>query len=187
MFVWFCYTYWLVFIFCGMKDVWAFGLMFPAFYPFLDWALLRQRPSFFSRPHVFLSCIYPLLRLWAYWLLILSYHFIMSALTLPSFLLRVTPWTCSLVFLLCQPTSSSISCSGLPRPIFHIFTSFGLCWATFLLCQPILLLYSLAHLLPPYLFNSHWLFTRFFGLPGPITYLYLLHLYLLLLFRLIGL
>ena len=137
MFVWFCYTYWLVFIFCGMKDVWAFGLMFPAFYPFLDWALLRQRPSFFSRPHVFLSCVYPLLRLWAYWLLILSYHFIMSAITLPSFLLRVTPWTCSLVFLLCQPTSSSISCSGLPRPIFHIFTSFGLYWPTFLLCQPI--------------------------------------------------
>ena len=28
-------TYWLVFIFYGVKDVWAFGFMFLAFYPFL--------------------------------------------------------------------------------------------------------------------------------------------------------
>ena len=37
----------------------------------------------------------------------------------------------------CQPTSSSIFCSRLPRPTFYIFTSFGLCWPAFLLCQPI--------------------------------------------------
>ena len=50
--------------------------------------------------------------------------------------LHTTLWTCGLIFLLCQPTSSSIFCSRLPWPTFHIFTSFRLCWPTFLLCQP---------------------------------------------------
>ena len=50
--------------------------------------------------------------------------------------LHITLWTCGLIFLLCQPTSSSIFCSRLPWPTFHIFTSFRLCWPTFLLCQP---------------------------------------------------
>ena len=34
MFVWFCCTFWWVFNFCGMKDTWAFGLMFPDFHSF---------------------------------------------------------------------------------------------------------------------------------------------------------
>ena len=107
---------------------------------------------------------------WASWLLILPYHFIMPTIALPSFLLCVIPWTCPLTFLLCQPTSLSIFCSGLPRPTFHIFTSFRLCWPTFLLCQTISLFHSsgfLNPLLSFYLFYSHGLFARSFGLPWP--------------------
>ena len=120
MFVWFCFTYWLVFIICGVKDVWAFGLMFLTFYPFLDWALWAKALIFLPSP------CFPLLRPWAFWLLILPYHFIVPAIALPSFLLRITLWTCGLMFLQCQPTSSAIFYSGLPWPTFHIFTSFGL-------------------------------------------------------------
>ena len=98
------------------------------FIPSFDWALLGQRPSSSSRVH---------LCQWAFWLLVLPYHFIVPAIALPSLLLRVTPWTSGLMFLLCQPISLSILCLGLPRPTFHIFTSFGLCWPTILLCQPI--------------------------------------------------
>ena len=144
------------------------------FIPSLDWALLGQRPSSYSRAH---------LCQWAFWLLVLPYHFIMPVIALPSLLLCVTSWTCGLMFLLCQPISLSILYFGLLRPTFHIFTSFGLCWPTFLLCQPISLFHPsdfLGSLLPLYLFYSHGLFTRSFRLPQPYPYL-------LLLFRFIGL
>ena len=93
-------------------------------------------------------------------------------MALPSFLLRVTPWTCSLMCLLCQPTFSSISCLGLPRPIFislplldfidqhSYYTS---------LFHYFIHRASLAHLLPLYLFYFHWLFTRSLDFLGPIT------------------
>ena len=139
-----------------MKDVWAFGLMFPAFYPFLDWALLRQRPSFFSRPHVFLSCVYPLLRLWAYWLLILSYHFIMSAITLPSFLLRVTRELVVWCFYCANPFLHQSLAQGFLGPFFISLPLLGFidqhsyCASPFFIHRA-----SLAHLLPLYLFYFH--------------------------------
>ena len=42
--VWFCCVHWFVLIFCGVKDVWAFGLIFSSFYPFLSWVLSRRKP-----------------------------------------------------------------------------------------------------------------------------------------------
>ena len=88
-----------------------------------------------SKSFIFLlSPCFHFLWQWAFWLLIPPYHFIVLTIALPFFLILVTPWTCTLMFLSCQPISSSIFCSGLPRPTFHIFTSFGLCWPTSLLC-----------------------------------------------------
>ena len=112
---------------------------------------------------------------WAFWPLILPYHFIVFAIALPFFLLLIIPWACGLMFLPYQPISSSIFCSGLPRPTFHVFTSFGLVgqhsyhassfyhfisWA------------SLTHLLLFYLYYSHRLFAKFFGLPQLIYYIF---------------
>ena len=88
------------------------------------------------------SSCFPFWCLWAFWLLILPYHFIVPTMTLPLLSFLVIPWACKLILLPCQPTSSSIFYSGLPWPIFHVFTSFGLCWPTFLLCQLISLLHS---------------------------------------------
>ena len=79
---------------------------------------------------------FPFLRSWASRLLILPYHFIVPVITLHFLLLRNTLWTCGLMFLSCQPTSSSIFCLGLLRPTFHIFTSFRLCWPTFCCANP---------------------------------------------------
>ena len=102
-----------MFIFCGVKDVWAFGLMFSAFHPFLDWALLGQKALIFL-----LSPCFPFLCSWAFWLLNLPYHFIMSAIALPLLSFLVIPWAYRPVLLLCQPTSSSIFCSGVLSPLF---------------------------------------------------------------------
>ena len=79
-------------------------------------------PMFFFLVSVGLLAIYPAT----------SLHCACYNFTLP--LLCVTPWTCGLTILSCQPTSVSIFCSGLPRPTFHIFTFFGFCLPTFLLC-----------------------------------------------------
>ena len=49
----FCCTCLLVFIFYGVKDVWAIVFIFSFFYPFLDWVLLGQKPSFSYRAHHF--------------------------------------------------------------------------------------------------------------------------------------
>ena len=83
------------------------------------------------------SPCFPFLCLQTFWLLVLPYHFVVLVVALPLLLLPVTPWACGQMLLPCQPTSSSIFCSRLPRPTFYIFTSFGLCWPAFLLCQPI--------------------------------------------------
>ena len=49
-----------------------------------------------------------------FWPLILPYHLVVSATALPFFLYLIIPWACGLMFLSCQPTSSSILCSRLP-------------------------------------------------------------------------
>ena len=91
MLVWFSYMCWLMFIFCDVKDVWAFGLIFSAFHPFLDWALLG------AKAHIFLpSPCFPFLCPWAFGLLILPYDFIMLAIALPLFFISCYPmglWT----------------------------------------------------------------------------------------------
>ena len=61
-----------------------------------------------------------------FWPLILPCHFIVSVIILSFFLFLITSWVCGLMFLPCQPISSSILCSGLSWFIFHVFTSFGL-------------------------------------------------------------
>ena len=63
---------------------------------------------------------------WAFWPLILPYHFIMNAIILPLFLFLVTSWACGLMLLSCRPSFLLIFCSGLPWLTFHTFTSLGL-------------------------------------------------------------
>ena len=175
-FVWFCCMFWLVFISCGVKDMWAFGLMFPVFYPFFGLGVAWAKALIFL-----LSPCFSFLCLWASWLLILPYHFIVSAVAIPSLLLRVTPWTRGLM---CQSTFLSILYSRLPRLTFYIFTSFGLNWPTFLLCQPFYHFISRAfsaHLLHFYLFYSHGLFARSFGLPWPNYHISIFYCFLSLL------
>ena len=166
VFVWFYCTFWLVFLSCGVKDVWTFRLRFLAFYPFFRLGVAWAKALIFLR-----SLCFPFLCQWASWLLILPYHFIVLVIVLPS--LRVTLWTCGLTFLPCQPTSLSIFCLGLPRPTSHIYTSFGLCWPTFLPCQPYFIISFLRLPRPIY-----FLFTSFtpmgflldlLGFLGPIT------------------
>ena len=166
-FVWFCCTYWLIFISCGVKDVWAFGLIFASFYPFLDQVSLGHNPLSSCWAHAFFS-LWP----WAFWPLILPYHFIMPAITLPLLLFLITPWACGLMFLPWQPISSSIFCLGLPWLTFHIFTSFGLVSQhsyharSFHYFIPRA---SSAYLLLLYPFYSYGIFAKFFRLPHPIT------------------
>ena len=100
---------------------------------------------------------FPFLWPWAFWPLILPYHFMLPTITLSLFLFLITSWAYGLTLLLCQPTSSSIFYLGLPWLTFHIFTSFGLCWPTFLLCQPI----SLLHIGLPW--PIYFFFTSFYS------------------------
>ena len=66
VFVWFYCMRWLVFIFCGVKDVWAFELIFLTFYPFLDWALLGQNPLSSCQAHVLLFYVRGLFCYWSF-------------------------------------------------------------------------------------------------------------------------
>ena len=103
---------------------------------------------------------------WAFWPLILLYHFIVSAITLPLSLFLITRWTCKLMFLPCQLISSSIFCSRLSWPTFHIFTSFGLVGQHSYHASPFYYFIpwiSSAHLFLLYLFYSYGLFAKFFG------------------------
>ena len=66
----------------------------------------------------------------------MPYRFVVPAVALPLFLLLVTPmglWTDASAV----PARFCRASPRLPRPTFHVFTSFGLCWPAFLLCQPI--------------------------------------------------
>ena len=121
VFVWFYYTFWLVFISYGVKNVWASKLIFLAFHPFFRLGVAWVKALIFlPNPYFFFLCQ------WASWLLILPHHFIVPAIALPSLLLHITPWTCGLTFLPCQPTLS-IFYSGLPRSTFCIFAFLRLC------------------------------------------------------------
>ena len=97
----------------------------------------------------------------------------MPIIVLPLLSFLVTPWACGLMFLSCLLTSSLIFYLGLPWLAFYIFTSIGLCWPTFLLCASPFHYFipsvSLTRLLLLYLFYSHGLFARFFGLSRLIT------------------
>ena len=76
--------------------------------------------------------------------------------------------------------------SRVPWPTFHIFTSFGLCCPTFLLCQPISLLH-LSGFLGPFTHSLPLLLSWAFCKILWASLAQLPHIYLLLLFRLIGL
>ena len=141
----------LLYVLVGFYPLWREGCVgFWAYIPCLLPLLRLGIP--WAESLIFLpsSCL-PFLCLWAFLLLILPYHFAVPAIALPLLLLLVTLWACGRMLLPCQPTSSSIFCSRLPSPTFHVFTSFGLCWPAFLLCQPI---------------------TSFIGLPWPVYFLF---------------
>ena len=58
VFVLFCCMFWLVFISCGVKDVWAFRLMFPAFHLFLRLGIAWAKAfTFLLSPCSFLSYV----------------------------------------------------------------------------------------------------------------------------------
>ena len=111
MFVWFCYTFWWVFNSCSVKEICDFGLMFPTFHSSISY--------------------YP----WAYGLMLLPYW--------PTFHIFPTFGLYWPTFLLCQPISFlELPCPhllllylfysygpfakslGLPRPNYHILTSY---------------------------------------------------------------
>ena len=109
--VWFCYIYLFVLILCGVKDAWAFGLVFSSSYPFLGWALSRQGPLPLQRAGpMFLSFFFMAMGLLAINLAILlhcvCYLSVQASLTaLPYFCFLLPPRACWLVFLPCQPIS----------------------------------------------------------------------------------
>ena len=58
VFVLFCCMFWLVFISCGVKDVWAFRLMFPTFHLFLGLGIAWAKAfTFLLSPCSFLSYV----------------------------------------------------------------------------------------------------------------------------------
>ena len=58
VFVWFCCTFWLVFISCGVKDMWAFGLIFPTFNPFFGLGIAWTKTLiFWSSPCSLSLCL----------------------------------------------------------------------------------------------------------------------------------
>ena len=67
VFVWFCCMFWVIFISCGVKDVWTFGPMIPTFHPFLGlgvaWAKALSSPCFFFLVSVGLLAIDPAISL----------------------------------------------------------------------------------------------------------------------------
>ena len=165
LFVWFYCIFWFVFISYGVKDVWAFGLMFPAFHPFFGLGVAWAKALIFL-----LSPCFSFLCPWASWLFILPRHFIVPAIILPSlyFVLphELVGWRSYCASpLLCQSFAQ-----GFLGPLFTSLPLLGFigqhsyCSSPFRYFIPRA---SLAHLLPLYLFYSHGLFARSFGLPWP--------------------
>ena len=154
--------YWVILISCGMKDVWAFGPIFLAFYPFIGlgvaWAKALPSPCFF-----FLASV------------------CLLAIDLAISLYRACSCVSSLL-ISCYPMDLRAYAPTMPAHFFinlllmaslANFSYIYLFWALlakFLLCQPISLFHfrtSLTHLFFLYLFYSHGLFARSFGLPRP--------------------
>ena len=110
-----------------------------------------------------------------FWPLILLYYFIVSATVLPLFLFLIILWVCGLMFLPYQPTSSSILCSGLPWPNFHIFTSFRLIGQCSCHASPFYHFIPWACFAIYFFFTSfysHVLVAKFLGLPRPFYYIF---------------
>ena len=128
-----------------------------------------------------LSPFFPFLHPWASRLLILPYHFIVPTIALHFLLLHDSPWTCGLMFLPHQPTSSSIFCLGLLRPTFTSLPLLGFvgrhsyCASPFHYFIPWA---SSAFLLHLYLFYFHGLFVRSFGLPRSNYHIFISYYFL---------
>ena len=128
--VWFCCIYLFVLILCGVKDAWAFGLVFSSSYPFLGWALSKQgplplqlaEPTFL--PFFFMAVGFLAINL-AILLYCVCYLFVQASLTaLPCFCFLLPPQACWLVFLPCQPISLLPLSFGFLWPIYFFFTSY---------------------------------------------------------------
>ena len=141
--------------------------MFSAFHPFLDWALLGQKALIFL-----LSPCFPFLCSWAFWLLNLPYHFIMSAIALPLLSFLVIPWAYRPVLLLCSPLLHQSFARGVLSPLFISLPLLGFigehscCASPFHYFIPRASLTRLPHF---YLFYFHGLFAKFFGFFDLIT------------------
>ena len=162
----------LLYILVGVHLLWREGCVgFWAYVPYLS-SFLWTGCCLGKGLHLPIEPCFSFLCSWASWQLILPYHFIMPAITLPLLLFLITPWACGLMFLPWQPISSSIFCLGLPWLTFHIFTSFGLVSQhsyharSFHYFIPRA---SSAYLLLLYPFYSYGIFAKFFRLPHPIT------------------
>ena len=109
-----CFFFWLSHHFCylhvylillymlvGVYLLWCEGCVgfwayIPCLLPLLGLSVAWAKALIFQ-----LSPCFPFLCLWAFWLLILSYHFVVLAIALPFLLLLVTPWACELMLLSC--------------------------------------------------------------------------------------
>ena len=152
--------YWVIFISCGMMDVWAFGPMFPTFYPFLGLGVACAKalpsPCFFFLVSVCLLAIDLAISLYR-----ACYSF--SSLLISCYPVDLRAYAPTMpahffINLLLRASLANFS---------YIYLFWGLL-AKFLLCQPISLFRfrtSLTHLFFLYLFYSHGLFARSFGLP----------------------
>ena len=147
-----------MFISCGVKDAWAFRLIFPAFYPFfglgIAWAkalILQPSPSVsvgllaigptISLHHAYYSLTLPftlcyIMNLWTDVLAVPTHFFVNPLLCWPTHLYLF--WTL-LANIPAVPTHFIISSLGLPWLIYFLFTSFtpnGLFTRSFRLPQP---------------------------------------------------
>ena len=143
-----------MFIFCSVKDMWAFGLIF-----FFLASLLGLGITWAKNFIFLLSLCFLLYGHGPFWLLIVPHHFVVSTTVLPFFLFLIISWAYWLMFLPCQHTSSSILYLGLSWPTFRVITSFGLIGQHY--CHVSLFYHlipwaSLARLLLLYLFLLLW-------------------------------
>ena len=176
VFVWFRCTCWLMFIFCGVKDAWVFGLIFSIFHHFLDWALLGQKPSSSCQAHAFLFGVYGPFGYWSchitssclLWLC-LSFHFLLSHGLASWFSCRANPllrqsFTQGFLgpFFTSLPLLGFVGQHSYCANSFHYFIprAFSTC------------------LLPLNLFYFHGLFARLFGLPLPNYHIFTFHYFL---------
>ena len=132
------------------------GLLGSYFLPFIrSWTRYRLGKSLHLPAKPILPSLWP----WTFLATNPTISLVVSVTALPFFLFLIILWAYELMFLPCQPTSSSILCSRLPWPIFHVFTSFGLIGQHSCHVNLFYHLFPwayLAHLLPLYLFLPPW-------------------------------